>query len=474
MKKNFILLITLLFIPLFVFADAAVPVIFGYDAVITNKNGAKVKDSKEVIPYNTRIHIYDEEGKYGVACLATDEDCGFQTDNTKTILMSDYKPAKDIKPSDLKKSDEEDAPKDSNQEFIVFEKNGLKLSKGPANAYGKYDKVIKYMTHLKATKVLYSGGGEGDSINEWYYIDDGEYQGWLNGAPDYSEYIVANKFLELVVFKDAKIYDKNNNVVMTIKEETILDNVYYIAKNKEFYVKYDNKDGYIKQSDFVYAYKHDDVLLTLVDTNIISNGKVVKSLPLGTKIDTFYANDEVIGRDEFMTIGQVKDGVKYYYVQYDGVKGFVKDSEAETFWLDTYKEEKEGFEIVTITLDSDYEMEYNFEKLNVVIPQGTSLTSVYHYEETSYDKSGNPKSITYYLVNYNNTKGYIVFEKDNAIENDDPGTDVIIYDNDNNDNNSNKINIIIICSVIGAICLFALTVIILVIIFVKRSKKTEA
>ena len=100
MKK--VLCLLMIFIPIVVLADSAGPSIIGYDAIITNKNGAiDVNEKKNTIPYNSQIRVYDEyddNGKlYAYVCYLDDYKKNGECWSSKifTIKRSDYVLLKD-------------------------------------------------------------------------------------------------------------------------------------------------------------------------------------------------------------------------------------------------------------------------------------------------------------------------------------------------------------------------------------------
>ncbi len=477
MKKYFYLLGVLILFPFFVLADTAGPAVLGYDAVIINKNGAKVKESKEVIAYNTKVRVVDEFDGYGMICL-TDE-CSRWGESSKLILISDYLPIKEeITPKDIEKKFDKDGYNSeseasfhvSNDKFIVFESKGIKLSKGPSEAYGKYEQVISYMTHLTTKCYIFTGSGETEN-NYWYYIDDGKYHGWLNASAYYSNLQLGQLTEKLVTMDNISLYDRNNKLVTTIPSETMLTNAYYIEKNKEYYIEYNDKDGFVKENKFVHVEKVDGFVIALKDTDIISSSKVVGTIPSGTKVNIVYGKYEQIGRDDFKIDGVEKNGKKYYYVQYKDSRGLISEDNVASFLNSDYEYYSDLFKKVTFTLNSATELYsdiyYADEPTGIIIPSGTKIISYYSYEDELQDATGIREWYNCYLVMYNNTKGWIKIktEKGHEIEKIDPVDEM-------NNTNTNKTSDTLIYALVGAgICCFV--GVISIIVVNKKKKKNN-
>ena len=94
MKKLFIILLVLC-APCLVLADSASPSIMWYEAVITNKKGAKYEDDGETktIPYNKKVFVRSEyeyeDGIYADACID-----GKNYSDCHTISIKDVAPVK--------------------------------------------------------------------------------------------------------------------------------------------------------------------------------------------------------------------------------------------------------------------------------------------------------------------------------------------------------------------------------------------
>ncbi len=498
MKRFFYLfLLMILFIPIISLADSSGPSILGYDAVVTNKKGAKVSDSNDVIPYNTKVHVYDEayikddNKKYASVCYINEDNCGRWT---RYILLSDIMPQKEvITPNDIKgKFDENGYGEETyfykeTHQFIVFEENGIKLSKGPSDIYAKYDSTIKYMTNLISTYVLHSGGGEDSTSYEWYYIDDGSNKGWLKlsskDATTSSSYAIGELTNKMLVVMDTKLYAEDGSVALTIPSETVLDKAYYIRKQKEYFVKYEDKEGYTKGDSF--SVLVDGFILVVRDTKIISSdGKEKGTIPLGTKIKDIYGDYTQYGRDDYGICG-VKgfNNKKYYYVKYNGIKGFILEEDTMSFIANGESLEKQmsSIEKSTMTFNENVAVhEYTNEPYYVenplnnriikTISSGTSVVCLYIYDTGTYDAKNNYVSQTIYLINDNGTLGWVVTEEKAVINNNDNPVDDNSYTIPK-ENSSIWENSTILYAIIGAVIISITAVV--TIILVNKNKKNK-
>lgn len=477
MKKVLCLLLLIIFIPIVTLADSAGPAILGYDAVVINRNGAKNTDKYSeypsyVIPYNTKVHVYDERydseiSKY-IAFVSIKID---KIDTTISILLSDIMPVKDeIIPKDIMGSDDSRIKK-VDENVIIFETNGIKLSKGPAEVYGYYDEVIPYKTKLKATYAIISSEGESNS-KSWFYIDDGKYKGWVDSTWE-SKYAIAKKYDSVFTVIDTKAVDEQDKYSYTIPAETVLDEVYYINKMNKFYINYNNQEGFVgvlkynNQSysylyDFRYMFAVNGYLLTTKDTKITSiDGKVRGTVSLGEKIKVPYGNIDIVS-GVYPTC--LNDNKCYYYVNYNGVKGFIDSNNAIGL---------NGDNKITIALSKDvmvysvdlYNNRYNdnenltyanyknLYKSDKKIKAGTSVTSFMKYEYNAFFNEDEVNEI-WYLVKYDDGVGFIILTDEEIINKKEEDIKRIVDDQPKDDSkrsNINSINEILLFSIIGTI-----------------------
>ena len=495
MKKYFYLLLTIiLFTPIIVLGDSAGPYILGYDAVVINSNGAKYEDyndgKQKIIPYNTKVHVYDENDNYNdnllyaTICLLGDNNCEH---GSMTVLLSDLAPLKEeISPNDIKGrfdangNGDETHFESSSDKLIVFEKNGIYLSKGPSDIYGKYDNKIEYMTFLKSSYVLICNeyGGDDTPTIYWYYIDDGVNKGWLKQTSHYLGYNMGIFNKTKLVFTDTKIYDENGNLVLTIPSETILNEIYYIGREERYFIKYNGKEGYTKDNNFGKLIK-DELIVTVRDAKIISiDGKVRGEIPLGKSFNSFYGNYKAYNRDEDVMCGVLGlNNKKYYYVEYNKVKGFVDADNIKSFV--SYDIENVILQKKEITFEQDVNMyefksennyyeEINDYKIIDKIPSGTKVISLYSY--TSY-YDDDKKDYTYYLINYKGIPGWVVIEgktdnNENSKNEESKPTNVIPQKKVNN-----KSNDTLYYAIGGAVLVSVVAVI--TVIMVNKSKKKD-
>ena len=399
MKKVICLLMLIMFIPSIVLANRASSdnnsrqesSIMGYDAFVANKNGAKEIYSDEVIPYNTKVFVYEDSENIAYV--------RWEDKNNHVINISDITPCEeeyipDEKDINNKIVDDIYLAKLQKEEYkiIIYEKNGISLRKGPSVIYKKYAQLIPYQTELKVT---YQAG-------KWLYIDDEKYHGWLNNELYASEY-----YSDIMLFDDAKIVDENNNVIFTIPKETLIkkENLYYLSDGSKFIINYNGQNGYaeVDGEDFIYGIdiSSDNYnLLSLESTEITSfNGNVRTIVNSGTTFDKAY--EAYVKRDNMY--------FDSYYVQYGEAKGYVKTEnvfkydvgesirlveDKEFYSIDLYKHLINNGKSVT---SSNY-----FTK--ITIPKDTVLT-VYKGYPIYWD--GDYMEHNFYITKYNNNFGII-------------------------------------------------------------------
>lgn len=504
MKKYFyVILMVILFVPMIVFGDSSGPRVLGYDAVIINPNGAKVHDSTNVISYNTKVHVYDEvdyiddtNNKYAVVCNFGDESCNRWDSNAKYILLTDIAPLKEeISPKDIKDIFGNDDYNDevffslSNNKFIVFEKEGINLSKGPSDIYGKYSLTIPYMTYIKASYVLESGGGEDNPVIYWYYIDDGVNKGWLKQTSNFLGYNIGIFKESKLVFTDVNIYDEDNKIVLTIPSETLLNDIYYIGQQQRYFIKYDGKEGYTKDDNF--GTKVPGLILTLNNTNIISiDGKVYGSIPMGKIVDNvygyFYSSDR--GPEGISGVSGINNK-KYYYVEYNKIKGFIIDSDAMSFVTYNNSEQEEYVKKnilstkVVLTEDTNmYEYlisdDYYYslgDEIIKTIPSGETVTFLCSREFEIQNKNNKQYEwVDFVLINYQGTLGWI---KDNTNQNSNMNNNqtpenIPINDNSTKANNKKSDNTIYY-AIAGAVIVCIIAIIIIIMINKRKKDNKE-
>ncbi len=404
MKKLLIIITIIMCLPLIVLADSAGPSILGYDAVVINKKGAKTTDG-EVIKYNSQIHVYREENGKVESCYKSKNDV---CDKTFKISIKDIAPIKkEISVNDLEYLNNfETSLEKVSGGVLVVNKNGIKLKKGPAEIYGKYDAVIPYKTELSFTYAIDPYRGS----YSWYYIDDGKYKGWIDSGNNVVESINGS----IMLFSDTKFFDiDTEELITTIPSETVINKAYGV------YFTYQNKLGFIGEKDAFGVEGKQGYVFTINSAELISKGKAISAIPKGERIKILYAEEEDTYTDyPYHNSSPICINEKecYYYVEYNGTKGFVSNSNVIPL---NYEEE-----IKNTTTDKEYEL-YNTDLVNKyyskddvllkdimksckteqIIPVGSNIT-VYKSEETS-------DSNSYYyleLIKYNNNYGWIITE----------------------------------------------------------------
>ena len=408
MKKFICLFFSLLILPIIVLADSAGPAIIGYEAVIINKDGAKVLNNDTegiILDYNKKVYVTSEDEDKVFIC--TKWDSGSCSGNTYEIKASDIAPLKkEISPSDVKgKNNYETTMVKAKVTIIVLNKNGAEISKGPADAYDKKDTVIPYKEVIESEYHLDPGRG---GIT-WCYIDSNGYKGWIDTRS--KDFGIAED--EILTFESVDLTDDDKNVIDKVPSETIISKSYrYFSSH---YIEYNGKTGFIDFGDEdAVGYKgKDGYVLTFKETNLISGGNSIKTIPLGERIKILYASKEdTYGDFPYHNTYHVKSK---YYVEYDGEKGFVSADDVYSLYYEfkpekiALKEDTKFYELGMYNAESDSEEKIDtfVGKYKVIdtIPQGSTVTiysESYKYEvETS-------KTLTINLVSYKGKLGCIV------------------------------------------------------------------
>ena len=416
MKKIMFLIIIFMLVPMMVFADAAGPSIIGFDAVVTNKNGAKSTSSDDIIPYNTKIHVYDEHGdnKYS-ACLMNGEPC-FEIDGKDIMVLKD-----EVNPKDLEK-DKKVVKKDV--KAIISNKDGAKVRKGPSEIY-EVTNTISYYSIIDSKYYAEGEGEHGNPYVSWIYLDTNEYHGWIN-IEDCSQII----YDEVMLFKDIDLFDDSGNVVKKLNRGQIISGytynnlIYY--NNKILSYKGDFYDMFASKSSGGYAFVLKSINLTSGD------GKSITGIPSKTKVKILYGRDEYNWSDEDNSEYDHTDphcvtkSECYYYVEYNGQKGFINAQDAVSLKAN-YKEGNKSFSEEKELHNVNYDLKelgsketlidyLGKSKLNITIPSNTSVTCY-----TSKEIYGNSDMAELTFVNYNGTFGWIIsnYTKYNEEENKD-------------------------------------------------------
>ena len=406
--KKILFLFLLLMIPTVVFADAGGPSLLWYEAVVINKNGAKSQDDENgtIVKYNTKIYVYDEGEEWVEACVDGKKPYGCES---ASLLKSDVAPYKsEVSPSDIKTSKEDDVFVASGTiEIIINNKKGAKLKKGPADLYGTYEKKLPYRT-VFTVKNYVSSYGPGESTHIPYvYIDDNGYKGWLA-----NEDILFYSDEEIISFKDVKLYDENNAIYATVPAETIIKG-FYGDFYGDFFVKYNDQLGYGEDLSFGYSVEKASII-TLKKVSIKSgSGETRGEIPAATVVNIIF---------------NCKDD--YYYVEYNGVKGFISQKDVSHLGYD-YKEDKKDLDEETDFYDvSMYNVDYKsdmpiadfaskYTRIEKIPKSGTVIIYDRNHHYSDQDK----KSFYVNLVTYKGKIGCIITYADESDEpQDSPAT----------------------------------------------------
>ena len=410
MRKYLCFILLILFIPFIVLADAEGPHIIEYDAIIVNKNGVKYTDengNEKIIPYNSKVRVIMEtESDISVTYINEEKKEIFTSISKKDIIPYND----EINPNDssIRKGNEGTLFKESGL-VIVFNKNGIKLRKGPDEKWKEYDEIINYMTVLDTTFTMNGGSGPGGPSNLWFYVENNNYHGWINSRD--VAYKIDDK---LLTFADIKLKDETGKELITIPAETELDEVYKYEAKKQYYVKYNFEQGFISYDSL--GYEITDYVLSKKDTVLQSiKGETRVKIPFGVKLEVLYADYEGW---EFRTLTATKG---YFYVKYNNQRGFIKESDV---LIDNYSELNSKFISQSFKIINDvtlYDLS-NKGKEILQINANNDITSPYCYIDT-YDENDDFYQEEWCVIKYNNNIGKILTKQ---IKND-----VLVINNTN-------------------------------------------
>ena len=327
MKKILLSILCLFLIPFMVNATSTTfkgsSNILGYDAIIINEKGVNG------IPYNTNVHVDDENNGYVDVCTMDKIDRCLEY--AKKIPISDIKVLEEEPSIESFKSINNYGTTliEYNSKLLIVRDEGIKLKKGPSEVYGEYEQDILNMTILN---IKYAIKTENDYYT-WYYIEENDYKGWINDSLNspYSSNIFHYIDNNLMSFDELRFYDsKTNEVIATIPPGTEINEFYEGNLYQKMYLTYNGVFGYVSnlKNDyfyFPYGYKSEgNYLQTIENTNMMVNNETIGSISKGEKAKILYedSNGRPVCLDEEKTDC-------YYYVEYNNYKGFVSSKTVE-------------------------------------------------------------------------------------------------------------------------------------------------
>ena len=411
MKKIILIILLVMLAPMIVLADAAGPKGLGYDAVVINKNGAKYveytdygEEKEHIIPYNTKIRIIEEDeygGETVNACNYSDINNCYE--KQVRILKKDIAPLKDeVIPNDMSNNL---ASRSSlikyDSKLIILKDGGVKLKKGPADAFKDYNIVIPKNTTVNTTHCVDRGK---DSIG-YCYVDSNDYKGWIDASYDSGVYI--KKLSKAMFFADTDFYSDENltKKIFTIPAFTVIDDVYECNR---VFVKYNGQEGFAEWGNFAYESKLGYVL-TLKKAELKKNGKVLTIIPAGEKVKIKYGSDDTISDFPYhKTYSSYcdKNNNCYHYVVYKDQEGFVKAKDVESLYYESKVIDKTFKYALKVYDFSNYDRKdnesdeeyYKRHETGKVIPANTKVTSYNQVEEEE-------------LVKFNDIIGWVVLDE---------------------------------------------------------------
>ena len=488
MRKIISILLLLMLAPMIVWADAAGPKMLGYEAIIINKDGVKLEyadsDKKvEIIPYNTKIYVvyesdYESSDDISVtACYYKDRDNCYS--EAFTISIKDIAPVKEeVTPKDLTNySSDESNLVEHKIEALVLKDGGVKMRKGPAEAYGVYTTIIPKNTKVNITYCVDRGKG---SIG-YCYVESGNYKGWIDASYDSCVYVKKSSksmfFLDTTFYADEELSQK----IFTIPAYTVVDEVY---SGNKLYVKYNGQAGFAEFSNGYASESEKGYVLTTKNAELKKNDKVLTTIPAGEKVKIKYGDDDGYYSDypyhsTFCSF-YVNDEC-FYYVSYNGQEGLVSLNDAVSLYYESKVIEKKfDRDLKIYDTVSDYQKDGETEEdylkrheTGEILPANTSVTS-YNQGDGEEIVKYNGKIVRLFLDA--KETGKVVDEHVEDIENtpQEEVTPIIVPENNEEEKKSpvNKAYDTIIYAVTGAVLACVTAAIIIIIVNSKKKDNT--
>ena len=301
MKKIFkVLMGVLLFLPFVVKADLGMPYFDSYEAVVITddapyydydgydmkKEGTIPKDSKIEVQYEM-----DEDKEVYLGAV-------YKGDNI-------YIKAKDVAPLEEEVSYKKYAV-DKKYKFKVFENDGVAVRKGPSVVYDS-------IGTLKEGTVGTVKGEMPESV--YIYVETDDLSGWIST-------------------QDAAVFTNDRSFIVTQDLKTSCGTVPAYTEFKHPWVSDVWSDKmeveYKGCKDTIKWFKRDELLQVSYDTYT----KTKADLKVYDKMDGKKEAFEIPAKTEINYLGTYFDmetGKEYYYVQYDGKKGWIKGNDREIF-----------------------------------------------------------------------------------------------------------------------------------------------
>lgn len=443
-----------------------------YDAIVSNINGAEYYSEESVegkyeyekvgiIPNNTKIKVTFEKGGYARF--------NYNESYNNWIKIKDISPLKDefsINEEIVTRMDEIEV-----KVFNPPNKEGIEIYKGPSSVYKKVGIIPIGETATAQYCIKIDGEPYSEEIT-WLYVNYNGVNGWVNfydggigikreeylgGMVPYDkEVYLVEDAVTLPVYNDVhKTFEiKENAKSEVIPYGSIVGNeiqeLYDTAAWHDYiYVKYNNKYYLYNVTEYIldkFAYKNKNIekYITIAELKLYkeasTDSKVLISIPQGTKIDSTW-----------------HFGVMYmpwYYVEYNGIKGWVFDSLIteldELLTQDEYNERQEYLENCLIKESLNLYEDWNKDSKTLsVIPANTNLMG----NKFLYLSDG-----VWFVVEYNGTRGYVFNPNDSELivmsngkkdeENNDENKKEEVIENNNASINESKVSsfkIIYIC-----------------------------
>jgi len=259
MKKIilFLLIISCIFIKpnIDVKADASVPVITAYEAIITNPDGAKT------YKYETLAEHY-----------ITDVVIPY---NQEVMVVSEYANSVQVKYNNVKYSISKDDITLKNGEYSLSNATHLDSPKKVLNLYGSVmysgpsAKFKKIITIPKEMELSYEYALDASYAPSWIYVEYNNYKGWIQILDGRGNLEVAEEVnYNVIALKDFELNNQH------ITKGTVFKCLYYYSSmgGEQHYVQFNNKIAMIHSSS-----SNDSPLVEKTDAQVEQSSEPVKT-----------------------------------------------------------------------------------------------------------------------------------------------------------------------------------------------------
>lgn len=362
-------LLCVMLLPISVKADMGAPIVAPYKVVPKSVEGAPyyeedcdfngcVKSEAGIIPYDTEVKVefeyYEEEEEITYGQITIGDDLYIIDIRDFMEITKEYKP----------NFDEHYDYKVSKEGYIIASE-GLEMKKGPSIAYEKTGVTIPKGEIVKITIE------HGDEDTVWAYTTYKGQKGWIYCLDGGIGFELEDFSIEY--YKDIPVYENvdRKKQIGTIKAYEIIEYPYQIdAWSRMYYVEHKGVKGYIDYQFNITKLDKEQYKDTYfkkgstIRKDPKEGSKILKKIEKETLIEIIGTTNVESGEDDYL-------GTNWYYVEYDGTKGWMIESSMTEETLERlfgtdeeeyFDNEEDGY--LDNEEDEDFEEDYDDEKSN--------------------------------------------------------------------------------------------------------------